>query len=82
MAVALTSKLRSSDFRDASAIHYATDGTLEEFHDVLSECASFVGEDVFDVAQCLIKVGCAGIGTGVGDWIVDFGVIVDEEDLT
>jgi len=39
------------------SVNTSSTGKSSELHDVASECASFVGEDVFDLAELLVQVG-------------------------
>lgn len=64
---------------DDVAVQLSGDRALVKGHDVLSQCAGLVAENVFDLAQLLVQGGCTCFSGRVGDLVVHLLVPVDEE---
>ena len=61
-----------------NAIGEGADAHLFELHQVACECASFIREDIVDLAELLIQVRCLHLGTQVLVHVVDLCVPLDE----
>ena len=52
-----------------------SDAALLENHVVLGKSPGFIGEDVLDLAQFLVQVGCTGHCRGVGGFVVHVHIL-------